>query len=152
VQNYERFQRFVEPLAVYVQSVRDAALVLRIKETEQLTFARIVEGLTPIQRARFVFQTLPTKFVHLEQLAVLDRNVTYADQTREAGGAAGVNSVKPCENNVGEKPSPSAVGEAPTQGNQRVSFNCGKPGHVQKRCFGRLSSKGKTVRSRHVQA
>jgi hypothetical protein len=64
VQNYERFQRFGEPLAVYVQSVRDAALVLRIKETEQHTFARIFEGLTPIQRARFVFQTLPTKFVH----------------------------------------------------------------------------------------
>jgi hypothetical protein len=78
--------------------------------------------------------------------------VTYADQTREAGGVAGVNSVKPCENNVGETPSPSAVGKAPTQGNQRVSYNCGNPGHVQKRCFVRLSSKGKTGSSRHIQA
>jgi hypothetical protein len=138
--NYERVQRDGEPLAVYVQSVRDAALYLHIKETEQLTVARIVEGLTPIQRTRFCFQTLPTTFVQLEQLAVIDRNVTYADQLREGATSIGVSSVQSCENNVAVKPPNSAVRQTQNQGNQRVCFKCVKPGHVQ-RCFVRSSSR-----------
>ena len=41
----------------------------------------LVEGLTPTQSARFVFQTPPSTFLHLEQLMVVDRNVMYPDHT-----------------------------------------------------------------------
>jgi hypothetical protein len=53
---YDRVQAEAEPLARYIQSIRDAALVFRIDETESQVVARIVEGLSPTQSARFVFQ------------------------------------------------------------------------------------------------
>jgi hypothetical protein len=79
---YGRVQQHGESLAMYVQAVSDAALVLHITETKEQTVARIVEELTSVQRARFVFQTAPSTFVHLDQMAVLDRNIAYADSTR----------------------------------------------------------------------
>ena len=45
---------------------------------------RIVEGITPIQRARFIFQAPPASFLQLEKLAMVDRNIAYADQSRAA--------------------------------------------------------------------
>jgi hypothetical protein len=53
---YEREQRLHEPLVAYVQSIREAASVLRIVKTKQQTVAHIVARLTPTQYARFVFQ------------------------------------------------------------------------------------------------
>jgi hypothetical protein len=88
---YERVQQHGESLATYVQAVCDAALVLRITETEEQTVAHIVEGLTPVQRARFVFQTVPSTFAHLDLMAVLDRNIAYADSTRQVANSAAVN-------------------------------------------------------------
>jgi hypothetical protein len=69
---YERVQAEGTSLATYVQSVRDSALVLRISENEAQVVERIVEGITPIQRARFVFEAPPFTFLQLEQLAVVD--------------------------------------------------------------------------------
>jgi len=40
---------------------------------------RIVEGLTPIQTCWF-FQAPPSSFLQLEKLAMVDRNIAYADQ------------------------------------------------------------------------
>jgi hypothetical protein len=55
VERYERVQRHSESLPNYIQSIRDAALVLRINKSESEVVQRIVEGLNPMQRARFVF-------------------------------------------------------------------------------------------------
>jgi hypothetical protein len=65
-EKYERVQREGESLAKYIQAVRDAALILWIVETEAQVVERIVEGLTPTQRARFVFQAPPTNYTLLE--------------------------------------------------------------------------------------
>ena len=65
-----------------MQSIRDTALVLRTSENEAQVVERIVEGITPTQRARFVFQAPPSSFLELEQLAVIDRKSANADQTR----------------------------------------------------------------------
>ena len=43
---------------------------------------RVVEGLTPTQHARFVFQPQPSSFQQLERLAIVDRNIAYADRSR----------------------------------------------------------------------
>ena len=40
--------------------MKDVALVLRINESEAQLVERVVEGLTPTQRSRFVFQTPPS--------------------------------------------------------------------------------------------
>jgi hypothetical protein len=83
IEKYERVQREGESLVNYSQAVRDAALILRIVETEPQVVGRIVEGLTPTQRARFVFQPPPNNYAQLEQLVILDRNIAYADVVRE---------------------------------------------------------------------
>jgi hypothetical protein len=103
-----------------VQAVRDAALVLRVTETEEQTVARIVEGLTPVQRARFVFQTVPSTFPHLDQITVLDRNIAYADSTRRVATSAAVNVVAADNNQSSVKFSHRTISRAPVRGNQPV--------------------------------
>jgi hypothetical protein len=83
VGRYERVQANNEPLGSYIQSIRDAALVLRITETEPQIVEKIIEGLTPNQRARFVFQGPTNSFKQLEHLMVVGRNIIFADNTRQ---------------------------------------------------------------------
>jgi hypothetical protein len=64
---------------MYVRAIRDAAVVLHIIESEAAVVARIVEGLTPVQRSRFVFQAPPSTFLQQEQLAVVDRKIACVD-------------------------------------------------------------------------
>jgi hypothetical protein len=66
-----------------VQSIRDAALVLRISENEAQVVERILEALTPTQLACFVYQAPTSTFLQLEKLAVVGRNIKYADHTRK---------------------------------------------------------------------
>ena len=47
--------------------------MLRINESEAQVVERVVEGLTPTKRARFVFQPPPSSFRHLELLAIVRR-------------------------------------------------------------------------------
>jgi hypothetical protein len=65
VERYERVHEEREYLGGYVQAIRDAVAVLRIEESEAKMVERIVEGLSPVQRARFVFQKLPSTFRQL---------------------------------------------------------------------------------------
>ena len=64
-ERYERLQFEGDPFATYVQSIGDAALVLRIMQNEK-NVERNVEGIRPIQRARFVFQSAPASFLQLK--------------------------------------------------------------------------------------
>jgi hypothetical protein len=54
-EKYERVQAEGESLGKYIQGIREEAMVLRISEPESQMVRRILEGLTPTQRARFVF-------------------------------------------------------------------------------------------------
>ena len=143
---YERVQFEGEPFTTYVQSLRDAALVLRIKENEKHVVERIVEGNAPIQRARFVFQAPPASFLQLEKLA-MDRNIAYADQSRAARPAGvKIGAIEwPLEP---ENPRYSHVrtSQSPMSGKFVVCYNCRKPGHTQKMCFLRLSQLRKPAR------
>ena len=56
IARYERVQWEGEQFSTYVKAIKDAALVLRIDESEVRVVERVVEGLTPTQRTRFVFQ------------------------------------------------------------------------------------------------
>jgi hypothetical protein len=69
-----------EQFSNYVQAIKDAALVLRISDSEAQVVERVVEGLTPTQRAHFFSQPPPSSFRQLERFAIVDRNITYADR------------------------------------------------------------------------
>jgi hypothetical protein len=88
VERYERVQAHDEPLASYVRAVREAASVLRIPEMELQVVQRILKGLTPNHRVRFVFQAPPRSFQQLEHLVMVDREITVADQMRQPVAAA----------------------------------------------------------------
>jgi hypothetical protein len=55
-ERYERLQRDNEPSAVYVTSIKEAAVLLKLQVNN------VIEGLAPEQRSRFVFQRLPACF------------------------------------------------------------------------------------------
>jgi hypothetical protein len=147
VERYERVQDEEEPLASYVQSMRDAALTLRIRETEAHVVERIVEGLKSAQSARFVFQAPPASFRQLEQLAVVDRNIAYADQTRVRQSAAvTVGVVESHTKHPDLRSGGPQSWQVSRPGKSLVCFYCRKPGHIQKRCFLRLTQLRKSDR------
>ena len=147
VEEYERVQRLGEPLAAYVRAVRDAALVLRIEESESQTVARIVEGFTPDQRARFLFQTLPTTFRELERLEIVDRNVMYADQSRQGGSTARPPAAFSSEQRkAGIRGQPSVSANDMSR-NQSRCYSCGQKGHFQRHCGRPLVGTSKATHS-----
>jgi hypothetical protein len=136
VERYERVQASNETLASYIQSVREAALVLRITETESQVVARIIEGLTPNQRARFVFQGPPNSFQQLEHLVVVDRNIAFADKTRQP---AVVERKEEFVQSTPRDVDRNRVCELPSKVTHRgkvpVCFYCANLGHVQRYGF-----------------
>jgi hypothetical protein len=83
-ERYESLQREEEPFAMYINSIKATAVVLRLPVSEREVVNNIVEGLAPAQHSRFVFQKLPTSFGELDRLAVLDQNFVFADHLRQS--------------------------------------------------------------------
>ena len=139
---HERVQGQGEHFFSYVQAIRDAALVLRIKENEAQVVQRIIEGLTPTQRSRFIFQLPPSSFAQLEQLAIVEQNIAYGDRLREEQvpgvQVAAIESVSEHVETEG-----SGRRSQDTRFRKVVCFYCRKPGHTQNRCFLRASHKNK---------
>jgi hypothetical protein len=78
-----------------VQAIKDAALVLRIEESEAQIVERVVEGLMSAQCARFIFQAPPSSFRQLERLVIVDRNIAYADHARKGSKSEVMTAVDP---------------------------------------------------------
>jgi hypothetical protein len=144
MERYERVQAEGESLAAYVQAVKDAAAVLRIDEGEKLMVERIVEGLSPTQRARFVFQVPPVCLTELEQLVVLDRNIAYADSVRTRQPAAvTVGMVDIPQQSQTALPSQRPPQRLGRTGGRTTCFYCHKTGHIKANVInGRLSYAG----------
>jgi methionyl-tRNA formyltransferase len=139
---YERVQTHSETLAQYFQSIRDAAQVLRIKESEAQVVQRIIEGLNPTQRACFVFQGPAVSFAQLEFI-VIDRNIAFADRTREPVAAVSSRAVKvqATSDDVTLKTLRGGTSKTPTPGKRPVCYHCRKVGHIQRNCFARENSR-----------
>ena len=82
IARYERVQSVGEHFSNYVRAIQYAAFMLRISESEPQIVERVVDGLTPTQRARFFFQPPASSFRELERLAIVDRNIAYAVRPR----------------------------------------------------------------------
>jgi hypothetical protein len=146
-ERYERAQFEGESLATYVQRIKDAALMLHIREDEAEVVRRMVEGFMPAQRARFVFKAPPSSLLQLEQLAVVDRNIAYADRTRTIQATAvRVGAVESHAQIRDSRPTCSQSSRVLKQGKPIVYFYCRKPGHTQKSCFLRLAHVRKSDR------
>jgi hypothetical protein len=139
---YERVQGQGKHFFSYVQAIRDAALVLRLKENEAQVVQRIIEGLSPTQHSRFIFQLPPSSFEELEQLAIVERNIANADRLREEQVSevqiAAIESVSELCETVG-----SGRRSQDTRSRKVVCFYCRKAGHNQNRCFLHASHKNK---------
>jgi hypothetical protein len=107
---------------------------------------RIVEGLTPIQRARFVFQGPSNSFQGLEQLIMVDRNLTFADQIREQSVATSSAEIVLMSHDVKPNSSHNRTSKRPTQGKLPVCHHCGKVGHIQRNFYARNNSRRSSVR------
>jgi hypothetical protein len=136
IQRYERVQAHDESLAAYVRAVREAASVLRITETELQVVQRILEGLTPNQRAKFVFQTPPCTFQQLDLLVIVDREISVADSMRQPVAAACRDVVvQPTVTYVNANSADHPPSDRYARRKGLVCYHCGKPGHIQKNCF-----------------
>jgi hypothetical protein len=147
VDRYERIQAPTETLAQYYLAIKEAAQVLRIKESESQVVARIVEGLNPNQRARFVFLPLPTSFQDLDKWIVVDRNLTFPLVTKEVTRFAkreSTGQVQAVE--AVDKYRRGGTGKAPTAAKRPICYKCGKVGHIKRNCYVR-----RTVTTHAVQ-
>ena len=148
IARYERVQSEGEHFSNYVQAIKDAALVLRISESEAQIVERVVEGLTPTKRACFIFQPPHSSFRKLERLAIVDRNITYADRSRAEPAPEVVIAVVESPTEHGETVgSGNKRSQEPRQRKAVVCFYCRKPGHTQSRCFLRLSQRCKVAQT-----
>ena len=119
-----------------MHSVRDAAMVLRIREDEAKFIGRIVEGLTPTQRARFIFQTPTSTFLISEQMTLVDPNIVYADQTRTVRSTAmTINAFEFHPSSLNSRHSHTQSSTTSNPGKPVASFHCRKHGNIRKMCF-----------------
>ena len=136
-EKYERLQREGETFATYICSVKDAARVLRLPVSERDVVNNIIEGLAPTQRSRFVVQAMPTNYRELDQLAILDQNLTFANQQREAQIRSNVgrrSEAVSCEGRQYEGPDCKRSPEGRFAYVSKRCYRCREVGHLQRDC------------------
>jgi hypothetical protein len=136
---FGRLQREDETLAEYVESIKDAAAVLKLSLSEVEVVANITDGLGSSQRCRLVFEKAPRTYGDLDQLCVHDNNIRFSDNVRMQEVRR--NQMLTAETNY-VSPKVNMVVPNVTAGNHRRQdkrcFYCNKVGHVRRDCRQRL--------------
>jgi hypothetical protein len=79
---FGRLQKEEETLAVYVESIKEAAAVLKLSLCEIEVVSNITDGLSSSQRSRLVFEKATQTYMDLDQLCVHDNNIGFSDNVR----------------------------------------------------------------------
>ena len=79
---FGRLQKEEETLAEYVESIKEAAAVLKLSLSEIEVVSNITDGLSSSQRSRLVFEKAPQTYMDLDQLCVHDNNIRFSDNVR----------------------------------------------------------------------
>jgi hypothetical protein len=149
---FGRLQRADESFTAYVTSLRQVARVLKLPLTEREIIDNIVDGLSPQQRSRFVFEIRPATWADIDRLCIHYRNMSFAE---------GIRSVASLERNrsvlEGHNSDPVARGDrvqivnlgSQGRGNRTSSnvtcFYCKKVGHVRRDCWKRQRNTAATA-------
>jgi hypothetical protein len=102
---FGRLQREDESFFSYVNSVKDAAVVLQLPVSENEIVSNVVEGLIPAQRSRFVFQLPADNLGALDRLCVYDQNIFFSDKLRSKDTVPS-SSVPPVQSTSNSHPPP----------------------------------------------
>jgi hypothetical protein len=142
---FGRLQREEESLSTYAQSIKDAATVLRLSLSETEVVAVVMDGLSPSQRSRLVFQKLPVTFRELDQLCIHYHNIRFGDQARcqavPSDYRTGMNRrTEPPTGDIVAGVSTTSYGQA----RQKRCFYYNKVGHFRKSCRSRLNALKRT--------
>lgn len=156
---FYRLQKTNEPFSFFIQSIKDSAELLKLKVDEGAIVSTIIEGLSPEERSRLVFERRPHNFFELEQICINSQNVAYTDLqrtlnfgTRQPITNSNVrfpalppvrnqNSQITYNNNKSNfnprfQNSPNRMFKTNDNDRivQRLCFKCGKPGHFAAKC------------------
>ena len=141
----------------YISEIRESALLLQVKWSEQQLVDTILVGLSPEERSRLALMKRPTTFTELELCCIHSSNVWYSDQNRRV-------SMSQTQRRDSFQPLPIGtdtrnyrdkrfVSTSKTQSYPHISYsrpqprqhasevnekrrcyNCGKAGHISKNC------------------
>jgi hypothetical protein len=79
---FGRLQRADESFTAYVTSLKQAARVLKLPLTQREVIDNIVDGLSPQQRSRFVFEARPVTWADIDRLCIHYCNMSFTDGIR----------------------------------------------------------------------
>lgn len=134
---FGRLQGQDESFSAYVNSIKDTATILQLPVSEGEIVANILEGLSPGQRTRFVFQPCPDSLEALDRICVHDQNISFADQSRSRARTSLVFSPRvPVAVNNERQPTNFSFPSAPSTATPvtKFCFYCKGTRHFKKHC------------------
>ena len=120
-----RPQRVNEPLALYINDVKNHAKVLMCQYSEKELVEIIKCGISVQDRSKLVFVPNPQSFKELDQMCIQCQNIAYNDHMRDL---------------TRQQPSPRGnrpnyVHNVVENRPKIVCYNCGKIGHKSFQCY-----------------
>ncbi|XP_039291379.1 uncharacterized protein LOC120353015 isoform X1 [Nilaparvata lugens] len=135
---FDRLQGPCEALSSYVTSIKEAAKLLLLDESEAEIVSTIISGLNPQERSRLVFMKKPESFNDLNMLAVHSQNIAFIDNERmhlynntsvQNHAFGNSNNKNPNKNNFNRR-------------NDSVCYTCNQKGHISRNCYSKNERRG----------
>ena len=148
--HFYRVQSRGESLAQFVHSIRDTARTLGLGLSEEEVVQIILEGVSPQERLRLVFAERPRRFVDLDRLCVMSKDIQTSDEAR--GDSSGD---LPISQRAEGRSGPSRPRQAQSVRDREswgiiICYNCNRPGHVAPVSYTHLDVYKRQVRGEDI--